>query len=134
MNSYEISKDMCPDYGPMCNKCNANGHCLIEYLAKSLIRKSYHKVADDEMVVKKSEYEKLSKDYATINNEAYYCGLSVGKEEAAIEVADKIYNKLTESDVWHDMKKIWWRHNNECYELKGVLKQVLKELGIDLEG
>lgn len=59
MNKDEIIKDICPDYGTMCDKCNANGHCLIEYLAKSLIRKSYRKVGDDEIVVKKSEYEEL---------------------------------------------------------------------------
>lgn len=161
MNSYEISKDMCPDYGPMCNKCNANGHCLIEYLAKSLIRKSYRKVADDEIVIKKRQYEQLKKynrdrkrlrlrwqqakqDLDDIYNNGFVLLVEhreivdqVAREtrqETAREVSDKIYNKLTESDMWHDMKKIWWRGGGECYELKCVLNQVLKELNIESEG
>lgn len=123
MNSYEIIKDMCPDYGPMCNKCNANGHCLIEYLAKSLIRKSYRKVADDEIVVKRSEYEKLSKDYATINNEAYYCGLSVGKEEAkqeTREILQELKTKLCEIHIFGSEQK--------------MIDELAKAYGIELEG
>lgn len=119
------------------------------------------KIADDEIVIKKNEYEALKKDkndykqrfetsdkrceqlvqtsVETLEKKHQYwenkCKeiRDIASKETAREVTNKIYNKLTESDVWHDMKKIWWRHNNECYELKEVLKQVLKELGIELE-
>ena len=120
MNSYEISKDMCPDYGPMCNKCNANGHCLIEYLAKSLIRKNYCKVADDEIVVKKSGYEELSKDYATINNEAYYCGFSAGVEEAT---------KTTAREILQEVVNAWNTGNLNQRELAYICTRY----GIELE-
>lgn len=52
MDELEMIKDMCPDYGTMCDKCNANGQCSIEYTAKSLINKNYRKIADDEIVIK----------------------------------------------------------------------------------
>ena len=111
--------------------------------------KELSQVGDDEIVIKKQAYEKLVEEFAKQEEIAhsYEQGytelletnhqlqdkLEQVKKETAIEVSDKIYNKLTESDMWHDMKKIWWRFNNEFYELKEVLKKVLKELGIELE-
>lgn len=59
MDELEMIKDMCPDYGAMCDKCNANGRCSVEYIAQSLINKNYRKVADDEVVIKQSTYEEL---------------------------------------------------------------------------
>ena len=49
-------------------------------------------VGEDEIVIKKSEYEKLTKTYAAINSEAYYCGLSVGREEVASELVEVMYD------------------------------------------
>lgn len=90
------------------------------------------KIADDEIVIKADI--KCVDSTTAVNVIDFFAKRNAKvRQETAIEVSDKIYNKLTESDVWHDMKKIWWRHNNECYELKEILKQVLKELGVESE-
>jgi thioredoxin-like negative regulator of GroEL len=57
----------------------------------------------------------------------------VASKETAREIANKIYNKLTERDVWREMIKFWSLWNGECYELKSVINRVLKENGIELE-
>ena len=66
-----------------CNDCMVIG----------IINAGYRKVGEDEIVVKKSEYENLSKTYAAINSEAYYCGLSVGREEVAKEILQELYDE-----------------------------------------
>lgn len=62
-------------------------------IAKDICNAGYQKVAEDEIVIKKSEYENLSKTYAAINSEAYYCGLSVGREEVAKEILQELYDE-----------------------------------------
>lgn len=62
-------------------------------IAKDICNAGYQKVAEDEIVIKKSEYENLTKTYAAINSEAYYCGLSVGREEVAKEILQELYDE-----------------------------------------
>lgn len=74
MDELEMIKDMCPDYGTMCDKCNANGQCSVEYTAKSLI------------IIKKSEYE---------NKEI---GSFLRGRESAFSDMESIYN-IQKNDV-----------------------------------
>lgn len=63
MHEYEMIKDMCPDYGTMCDKCNANGHCTAEYTAKRLIDKNWRKVPEDSVVISKEKLLEIASDY-----------------------------------------------------------------------
>lgn len=58
-----------------------------------MINAGFREVGEDEIVIKKSEYENLTKTYAAINSEAYYCGLSVGREEVAKEILQELYDE-----------------------------------------
>lgn len=93
-------------------------------------RNSYRKVGEDEIVVKKSEYEDLSKDYATINDEAYYCGFSAGVEEAKQETRDilhDLYMCFTEEYL------LGFRNSNKDHKSASVVKRLCKAYGIELE-
>lgn len=87
-----------------------------------LWRKGYRIVGDDEIVVKKSEYEKLSKDYSTINNEAYYCGFSVGVEETKQETAREILLQVEHDYVEHPVLSIF-----------EIVERIADKYGIELE-
>ena len=76
-----------------CDKCQANEFCSTYFECKALYNANCRIIADDEIVIKKSEYEKLTKTYAAINSEAYYCGLSVGREEVAKEILQELYDE-----------------------------------------
>lgn len=63
MNKYELIRDICPDYGTMCDKCNANGHCTVEYTAKRLIDKNWCKVPEGSVVISKEKLLEIAADY-----------------------------------------------------------------------
>lgn len=93
-------------------------------IAKDIYNAGYRKVAEDEIVIQKDVFEELSKDYSTINNEAYYCGFSAGVEEAkqgtAREILTTIYNRLRYATF------------QQKFALK-IVKDIANELGIELE-
>lgn len=110
MNKDEMSKEMQKDL------VLSEQDCVWLYE-----KEGYRKLADDEIVIKKDEYEELSKDYATINNEAYYCGMNVGKQETASEILQELYYEAT-SNV------------SEIVELTAFqIEQLAKAYGIELE-
>lgn len=50
------------------------------------------KIADDEMLIKKNEYDMLLRDYTLTYDNAYKWGLKVGEEKTAIEILQELYN------------------------------------------
>ena len=105
-----------------CVFCNGKQKCLYYKSAETLYNANYRKVADDEIVIKKSEYEKLSKDYATINNSAYYCGVKVGGYQTAREILQELYDEAN-SYVCKIVELTTFQ-----------IEQLAKEKGIELEG
>lgn len=78
-------------------------------------------VGEDEIVIKKSEYDILLKDYTTTYGNAYKWGLKVGEEKTAIEILQELYDEAM-------------RYTNEVVELTAFeIKQLAKEKGIELE-
>ena len=79
------------------------------------------KLADDEIVIKKSEYDILLRDYTLTYDNAYKWGLKVGEEKTAIEILQELYDEAM-------------RYTNEVVELTAYqIKQLAKEKGIELE-
>lgn len=121
----KMAKILCPKGTANCEKCSKNYKCDVKFsqLAE-LFDGGCQIVGEDEIVIKKSDYEELSKDYATINNEAYYCGLSVGREETeqetTREILTTIYNRLRCATF------------QQTVALK-IVKDIANELGIELE-
>ena len=93
MNKDEMLEDMKIVINQSVVRSNSGLDLSRGLMALSLDKLGYRKVGEDEIVVKKSEYEKLSKTYAAINSEAYYCGLSVGREEVAKEILQELYDE-----------------------------------------
>lgn len=90
-------------------------------IAKDIYNTGYRKVTDDEIVIKKSEYDILLKDYAITYDNAYQWGLRVGEENTAIEILQELYDEAM-------------RNTNEVVELTAFeIKQLAKEKGIELE-
>lgn len=55
------------------------------------------------------------------------------RKETAKEFADIVYKALTDKQVWN-AKHNWWLQNGECFELKHLLKQILKQhYGLEVE-
>lgn len=124
MNKDEIKKDLinilknqCDNapfdycYGCDCNECRA----------RVLTNAGYCRVADDEVVIKKAEYDTLLKDYALTYDNAYQWGLKVGEEKTAIEILQELYDEAM-------------RNTNEVVELTAFeIKQLAEKYGIELE-
>ena len=81
MNKDEMIEDMKIVINQSVVRSNSGLDLSRELMALSLDKLGYRKVGEDEIVIKKSEYEDLSKDHSTIDGEAYYCGFSAGIEE-----------------------------------------------------
>lgn len=142
MTENEMIKDICPDYGTMCDKCNANGHCSVEYTVKRLINKNYRKIADDEIVIKNSEYKdlRLAKYKAMAEAIEYektaYKKLETAKQETAREVINKLLEKI--NALISMGKKYYAIESNDAYFLNvyvllNEIEQLAKEYGVDLE-
>lgn len=101
-------------------------------LAETLYTAGCQKVADDEIVIQKDTFEELSKTYATINDEAYYCGLSVGKEETAREILQFIDSRLDIPRAGIFERKIYFKkgYKMAIQEIKMLIKA---EYGIEEE-
>lgn len=102
-----------------------------EEVAYRLYTENCRIVGEDEIVIKKSEYENLSKTYAAINSEAYYCGLSVGEKEAKQETRDilqELYMYFTEDYL------CGLRNCNKDHKSAGLVARLAKAYGIELEG
>lgn len=55
------------------------------------------------------------------------------RKKTAKEFADIVYKALTDKQVWN-AKHNWWLQNGECFELKDLLKQILKQqFGVEME-
>ena len=96
-------------------------------IAKDICNAGYQKVAEDEIVIKKSEYENLTKTYAAINSEAYYCGLSVGREEVAKEILQEAYMYFNADNV------LGLPNYLKNKRAARVVKGIAKSRGIELE-
>ena len=101
-------------------------------IAKDIYNSNYRKVGEDEIVIKKSEYENLSKTYAAINSEAYYCGLSVGREETARDILQFIDSRLDIRRAGIFERKIYFEkgYKMAIQEIKMLIKA---EYGIEEE-
>jgi hypothetical protein len=108
MREYEMIKDMCPEYGTMCDKCNANGICSVEYTAKRLINKNYRRIANDEMVIKKSEYEVLKKATPIIK---------VDIREQFLKECEYEMQKLEQKTKQETIREILKELNDEGYKI-----------------
>lgn len=110
-----------------CDKCQANEFCSTYFECKALYNANCRIIADDEIVIKKSEYEKLTKTYAAINSEAYYCGLSVGREEVAKEILQEAYMYFNADNV------LGLPNYLKNKRAARVVKGIAKSRGIELE-
>ena len=154
MNKDEMIKDIRAIIDDRCEAelgqvhAESKGGKVTKTVSTSLIAKDIYNancriIADDEIVIKKSEYEKLTKTYAAINSEAYYCGLSVGgdmigerffaKEEVeywksrCIEIGD-VASKETAKEILQIIKDEY-----EYIECIGDLERIIaKKYGIEL--
>ena len=138
-------------HGNKCGNCefwdDTNNVCASYERKQSIAiyNAGYRKIGEDEIVVKKSGYEELSKDYATINNEAYYCGFSVGVEEAKQDTAREIFEEILKCVDGLEYRANTQRKTVNVEELKAqcdwlihkvvskTIKDLAKEKGIELE-
>lgn len=121
----EIAKALC---GMECKYCE---DCFHLRQANKIYNAGYRKVGDDEIVIQKDVFEEVSKDYATINNEAYYCGFSAGVEEAKQETRDilrDLYMYFTEDYLWG------FKNSNKDHKSASLVKRLCKAYGIELGG
>ena len=89
-NIMENHCDNTPDedcVGINCDECDA----------RALINAGYRRVGEDEIVIKKREYDTLLKAYTQIYDNAYQWGLKVGEEKTAIEILHKIKDYIEDS-------------------------------------
>lgn len=104
MNKNEAVKDMakilCPKGTANCEKCSKNYKCDVKFsqLAE-LFDGGCRIVGDDEIVVKKSEYDILLKDYALTYDNAYQWGLKVGEEKTAIDILQEVYDTFAKKAI-----------------------------------
>lgn len=106
--------------GDQCENCY--------FTAKDLYCEGYRKVADDEIVIKKSEYDTLLKAYTQIYDNAYQWGLKVGEEKAAIEILQKLKDNIMFADFGcgDGYEEVVDMNTDE-------LKELAKSYGIELE-
>lgn len=116
----EMAKILCPKGTANCEKCSKNYKCDVKFsqLAK-LFDGGCLIVGDDEIVIKKREYDILLKDYALTYDNAYQWGLKVGEEKTAIEILQELKNKLVKPHSFGDERV--------------MIELLAEELGIELE-
>lgn len=94
--------------------------CVEYAIAEHIYNAGYRKVGDDEIVVKKSEYEMLSRDYLRTYDYAYREGVADGERELA---------KTIISVIWEEEK-------DETIRIKDVhdtVREIAEKHGIELE-
>lgn len=86
------------------------------------------KIADDEIVIKKSEYDTLLKGYTLTYDNAYQWGLKVGEEKTAIEILQKLKDNIMFADFGcgDGYEEVVDMNTDE-------LKELAKSYGIELE-
>lgn len=128
MNKYELIKDMCPDYGTMCNKCNLNGSCSIEYIAESLINKNYHKIPEGSVVISKKELLDIASDYDKMA--MFHLERQRELDQARKQVVKEVLKLLDEMRVEEDDRHQWRENHNDCIEKCKV--KLAKEFRVEL--
>lgn len=99
-------------------------------IARVLVILGYCKIPEGSVVLSKEEYEKYKKqdlfmkDYTIVEVLEKECDKT--RKDTAKEFADIVYKTLTNERVWK-AKHTWWLQNGECFELKDLLKQILKQ-------
>jgi hypothetical protein len=137
MNKYEMIKDMCPDYGTMCDKCNLNGSCPVEYIAESLINKNYHKIPEGSVVLTKEEYEALLLEQKRLKEmvDRIPCGY-VQKEEVDYwknrckEIGD-VASKETAREIIDILLKEFSKRKS-CGNADVVVRELANKLGVEV--
>lgn len=104
--------------GVDCNEC----------VARALINAGYRRVGEDEIVIKKREYDTLLKSYTLTYDNAYQWGLKVGEEKTAIEILQHMKDNIELVDFGCGAGE---------YEVVDIdteeLKELAKAYGIELE-
>lgn len=137
MHEYEMIKDMCPDYGTMCDKCNANGHCTVEYTAKRLIDKNWCKVPEGSVVISKeklleiaADYEKMAMFHLERQRE-----LDQARKQAIKEVLEKVRNNFVEQSAYScDCSQHcgYYDYKIGISEVVEQIDELAKEMGVEL--
>lgn len=118
----EMAKILCPKGTANCEKCSKNYKCDVKFsqLAE-LFDGGCQIVGDDEIVIKKSEYDTLLKGYTLIYDNAYQWGLKVGDEKTAREILQRFYSRAKSNK--NDFADV------NSYEIE----LMAEEFGIELE-
>lgn len=113
-----------------CEKCDFKKHEQFGYTyqcrkfddAEALYNAGYRKIGDDEIVIKKREYDTLLKTYTQIYDNAYHWGLKVGEEKTAMDILQELKDRQTFmlADEVFGRENVITRKINELAEKYGV--------------
>lgn len=118
--------DMSCEYGQACEKLASEGYRKIPEGSVVFEQKDLTKL---QRVITQSYNSKFDVDlvnYLTNTIQEQEQKLKQARKETAKECADIVYKTLTDKQVWN-AKHNWWLQNGECFELKDLLKQILKQ-------
>lgn len=98
--------------------------------AEALYNANYRKISDDEIIIKKSEYDILLKDYALTYDNAYQWGLKVGEEKTAIDILQELKELFGTS---REFNWIGAGMGGIGDKISDRIEQFAKDKGIELE-
>ena len=93
--------------------------------SEALYNANYRKIGEDEIVIKKSEYEKLTNDYLIMVNKGYYLGLAEGANEAEKKTAREILQEMKAK-----CKELENKYSHLCKSKKECLMETCRYEGV----
>lgn len=103
-----------------CVFCNGKHKCIYYKSAELLHNADYRKVGEDEIVIKKSEFERFQRIENTLKRIS-----TVSPTEA--EVENKAL-KETIAIILAQKRNIWGRYNEKCKEFEGAKQETAREI------
>lgn len=112
--------------GDQCENC--------EFTAEDIYNANYRKIADDEIVIKQTDYVELNKDFYDWKKE-YDHNCLLRLEVFELEKQLENVRQDTARKILQELYDEAMRYSNEVVELTAFeIKQLAKEKGIELEG
>ena len=96
-------------------------------IAKALIEQGYRKITENEVVISKKEYEKITKELVTEQRVKEIAQEFFGKVRK--ETAREIFNQI----IWYAIKRIGQTSGDSFYQISfDRLKDLAKKFGVEL--
>ena len=116
--SREMNKDEIKDMAIIISgstELDTMNYYSARYKAKALIDAGYRRVGEDEIVIKKREYDTLLRSYTLTYDNAYQWGLKVGEEKTAIEILQELFDyfKKDADTLWIKVVELAEEHGIE---------------------